>query len=304
MKMISPELCKRKNLPDSEPARVMTYLEILRPYQWLKNLLVFTPVFFAGKITDLLLLRSATGAALMFCATASFGYLLNDWLDRKRDANHPQKCRRPIPAGKFNNKDLLLLGAFLIFLIFFLSFYFRPDTNLSICLVVYLLLSLAYSFRLKNIACFEIYLIATFFVIRVLAGGLATGIHISSWLFATVFFLSLLITLAKRKNEIVTMGEDAQNHRVSLKHYPVVYLDHFLWAMAGVSIVTYALYTVENNQNLVYSIVPATYGVTRFLLVTEQGKGGGDPIVTLAKDYHLISATLVFLGLICLKIYG
>lgn len=126
MNMISPELCKRKNLPDSEPARVMTYLEILRPYQWLKNLLVFTPVFFAGKITDLSLLRSATGAALMFCATASFGYLLNDWLDRKRDANHPQKCRRPIPAGKFNNKDLLLLGAFLIFLIFFFILLLSP----------------------------------------------------------------------------------------------------------------------------------------------------------------------------------
>jgi len=294
---------KSKALHNTEPARIMTCLEMLRPYQWLKNQLVFTPVFFAGKITDLSLVWSATGATLMFCATASLGYVLNDWLDRKRDVNHPQKCQRPVPSGRVKKKDLLLLVALLISAILFLFFLFLPNMNLSMCLLAYLILSLAYSSGLKNIACFEIYLIAAFFVIRVLAGGLATGIHISNWLFATVFFLSLLITLAKRKNEIATMGEDAHNHRVSLKQYSVVYLDHFLWAMAGVSLVTYALYTVENNHNLVYSIVPATYGITRFLLVSEQGKGG-DPILTLAKDYHLLSATLVFLGLICFKIYG
>ena len=111
----------------------------------------------------------------MFCATAGFGYILNDWLDRERDANHPQKCRRPIPAGELKGKDLLLLVALLIFAIFFFFFYFLPDINLSICLLAYLILTLAYSFGLKNIACFEIYLIATFFVIRVLAGGLGAN---------------------------------------------------------------------------------------------------------------------------------
>ena len=282
--------------------KIKPYMTLIRPYQWIKNGLVFAPVLFAGKITNMELLLSTAAAAMMFCATASLGYVLNDWIDRKQDAQHPNKCNRPIPSGELGLKDVVLMSALLLSVIFFFSFNFLPNLKLSLCLLAYILMTLAYSLGLKRVPCLEIFLIAFFFVLRVLAGGYATGIRVSNWLFSTVFFLALLITIAKRKSEIVMMGTEATNHRSSLAQYSVPFLNHFLWAMACVSLVTYALYTVENGHNLVYSIIPATYGVIRFLMLTESGKGG-DPILTLVKDPHLLISTVVFLGLVCYKIY-
>ena len=283
-------------------SKLRSYVTLIRPYQWIKNGLVLAPVLFAGKITNGRLFLESVAAALMFCATASLGYVLNDWIDRKQDAQHPTKCNRPIPSGDLGFRDILLLGALLLSVIFFFSFNFLPNLKLSLCLFAYIIMTLAYSLGLKKIACLEIFLIAFFFVLRVLAGGFATGIQISNWLFSTVFFLALLITIAKRKSEILTLGPGAVNHRKSLAQYSLPFLNHFLWAMACVSLVTYALYTVENGHNLVYSILPATYGVIRFLMLTENGKGG-DPILTLIKDPHLVISTMVFLALVCYKIY-
>ncbi len=282
--------------------KLRSYVTLIRPYQWIKNGLVFAPILFSGKVTDGQLLLSSVAAAFMFCATASLGYVLNDWIDREQDAQHPHKCNRPIPSGRLEKKDVVLLGLLLLSVIFFFSFNFLPNLKLSLCLLAYIIMTLAYSLGLKKIPCLEIFLIAFFFVLRVLAGGFATGIRISNWLFSTVFFLALLITIAKRKSEIVTLGQEAVNHRSSLAQYSVPFLNHFLWAMACVSLVTYALYTVENGHNLVYSIIPATYGVIRFLMLTENGKGG-DPILTLVKDPHLLISTMVFLALVCYKIY-
>jgi uncharacterized membrane protein YqgA involved in biofilm formation len=136
-----------------------------------------------------------------------------------------------------------------------------------------------------------------------MAGGLATGIPVSDWLFLTVFFLALLITLAKRKSELVVLHKDAHNHRRSLTHYSPAYLNHFLWTTGGITILTYGLYVVGNKNNIIYSIIPATYGIARFLLLVDKGKGG-DPILTLVKDPHLVLTVLIFFGFICYHIYG
>ncbi|HEC32492.1 MAG TPA: hypothetical protein ENI41_08370, partial [Deltaproteobacteria bacterium] len=79
--------------------KLRSYVTLIRPYQWIKNGLVLAPVLFAGKITNGRLFLESVAAALMFCATASLGYVLNDWIDRKQDAQHPTKCNRPIPSG-------------------------------------------------------------------------------------------------------------------------------------------------------------------------------------------------------------
>ena len=99
------------------------------------------------------------------------------------------------------------------------------------------------------------------------------------------------------------MGAVAGGHRASLAQYSVEFLNFFLWTVAGVSLVTYALYTVENDHNLVITILPATYGVVRFIYLTDSGKGG-DPIITMLKDPHLLVCTVTFLLFICYKIYG
>jgi len=278
------------------------YLAVIRPYQWIKNVLVFAPVFFGGKLADMGLLMYAAGAALMFCIAASTGYVFNDWMDRKDDRNHPTKRMRPFASGILTGKDAILLGLILLAILIGMSLLLLPHYLLLTCVYAYFLMSVLYSSYFKRIALLEIYIVSFFFVMRVLAGGLATDIYISNWLFSTVFFLSLLITVAKRKTEIMVIGKDVMNHRVSLQHYPVSYLDHLLWTAGGVSIVTYALYTVEKGQLLVFSLIPATYGITRFIMLTNKGDGG-DPILALVKDSHLIIATLIFLTIICSNIY-
>ena len=282
--------------------KVEAYLAVIRPYQWIKNILVFAPMFFGGKLADMGLLLHATGAAFMFCITASTGYVFNDWMDRKEDRNHPTKRLRPFASGILNGRDAIFLGLALVIILGGMSFFLLSHYLFLICLYAYFLMSLLYSSYFKKITLLEIYIVSFFFVMRVLAGGLATDIYISNWLFATVFFLSLLITVAKRKTEIMVIGKDSPNHRLSLQHYPISYLDNLLWTAGGVSIVTYALYTVEKGQLLVFSLIPATYGITRFIMLTNRGDGG-DPILALMKDSHLIIATLMFLTIICSNIY-
>ena len=280
-----------------------SYIQIIRPYQWIKNLLVFAPIFFAGRLTEWNLLRLTIETSVIFCAVASLGYILNDWMDRDQDACHPEKCKRPIPSGRLKPGDLLLPVALLGSITALLSAGFAANPGLIACICSYLALTTIYSLGLKNIESLEIFMVASFFVLRVMAGGLATGIPVSDWLFLTVFFLALLITLAKRKCELVVLHKDAQNHRQSLTHYSPAYLDHFLWTMGGISILAYGLYVVGNKNNIIYSIIPATYGIARFLLLVDRGKGG-DPILTLLKDPHLVLTVLIFFGFICYHIYG
>jgi 4-hydroxybenzoate polyprenyltransferase len=278
------------------------YTAVIRPYQWIKNVLVFAPLFFAGKVADAGLLLHAFGAAFLFSLAASTGYVINDWMDRKEDRNHPTKNRRPFASGMLSGKDAIVLDLVLLGSLIAISFFLLPNYLLLVCVYAYFLMSVLYSSYFKRIPLLEIYVVSFFFVMRVLAGGLATHTPVSNWLFATVFFLSLLITVAKRKTEIMVIGKKSMHHRASLEHYPVSYLDHLLWTAGGVSVVTYALYTVEKGQFLVFSLIPATYGITRFIMLTNNGNGG-DPILALVKDGHLVIATAIFLAIICSNIY-
>ena len=242
-------------------------------------------------------------AACMFCLAASIGYIFNDWTDRKEDRNHPTKCMRPFASKDLSGKNAVRLTVLLTGILIGISIVLRHSYLLLICIYAYLLMSLLYSAYFKKIVLLEIYIVSFFFVMRVLAGGIATDIHISNWMFATIFFLSILISVAKRKTEIMVIGKsNMQNHRVTLQFYSMDYMDHFLWASGVISIVTYALYTVEKGQFLVYSLIPAAYGITKFIMITDEGKGG-DPILTLVKDIHLIMATLIFLTIISCNIY-
>ncbi len=287
----------------SFPGKIAAYLTIIRPYQWIKNILVFAPVFFGGKLTDFVVMTQAGLAAFMFCIAASIGYVFNDWMDRKEDKNHPTKCMRPFASEILNGRDAVFLLIVLVGVLIMISIALLHNPWLLICIYAYLLMSLLYSCCFKKIVLLEIYIVSFFFVMRVLAGGIATEISISNWMFATIFFLSILISVAKRKTEIMVIGNsNMSNHRATLKFYSVDYMDHFLWASGVISIVTYALYTVEKGQFLVYSLIPATYGITKFIMITNQGRGG-DPILALIKDIHLIMATLIFLAIIYCNIY-
>ncbi len=277
------------------------YVKLLRPYQWIKNLLLFAPLFFSGEITFEAVIHVLYGI-LCFCIASSLGYIVNDWIDHINDSNHPHKKDRPIAAGSISIKKAFILWLILFFLLLFMLIAILPPVLFLIYIFLYLILSILYSIYFRNIIILDLFIISFGFVLRVLAGGSITGIEVSRWLFMSVFFLSMIISIAKRKSELLVLKEDALYHRKNLMKYRQDDLSKMLWIMAGISLVVYTIYCIDKKNDLIYSVIPATYGVLRFCVLAEQGKTL-DPIGLFFRDVQLIIVTIIFLVFLSIKIY-
>jgi len=277
------------------------WIETFRIRHWVKNILVFAAPFFGGRIGESRYLLLSLIAFLAFSFAASFTYIVNDLVDRKRDRLHPRKRKRPIASGEVGtNSAILLSGLFLvasILLSLTLSFAFL------LFVVSYIILNLLYSALLKNYPLFDIFAISLGFILRVYGGGAATAIHISSWLFSTVFLLALLFSTGKRLAEERALGKDALNHRKTLGNYPEGFLRGVLWAMLAASLVTYALYTVEKGFSLFLTVPVAAFGLMRYAYLVESQREG-DPTEALLGDPLLLITSLFWVLFSYFLAYG
>ena len=293
-------------MPDDRTDMILffkNHIKLIRPNQWIKNLLLFSPLFFSGNLLDESLFIITCLGAFVFSLVSGLGYIVNDWMDKENDRVHPEKQNRPFCIKTVSGKSALVLSASLVFLIILISVFSRFPLLFMIYLLIYLLLSFSYSLYFKSVVILEIFVVAVGFVLRVLAGGALCNIEISSWLFLTVFFIAMMISIAKRLNELKELGnEDAVKHRKSQVGYSLNYLNNMLWACAGITLVVYSLYAVEHGKPVMYSIVPATYGIFRFIYLTDLGKGS-DPIKILFSDRQLLLTTLIFLLFLTFVIY-
>lgn len=268
----------------------------------MKNLLLFAPLFFSGQIsdkpvTDLIL------AFICFCFASSSGYILNDWLDRDRDQFHDEKKNRPISSGNISGVEAIMLSVVLVSVVVAICSLFQLSYDFILILCIYSGLTISYSFYAKHIVILELFSVSMGFVLRVLAGGAVSGIVISSWLFLTVLFISFLISVAKRLSEFEVLGEDvAVLHRQSQGGYTRAYLQHLLWGCGCITLVVYSLYVVEHDGVMIYSVLPASYGIFRFIYLTERGRGS-DPIKALFSDRQLFLTAMFFLIYLALIIY-
>lgn len=277
-------------------------LKLIRPYQWIKNLLLFSPLFFSGKIIDKHFFTTFLGV-LVFSFVSGIGYMLNDWMDRETDRFHPQKKHRPFCAGTVSGYSAVITGFLLLMLVLLIGINADFSFSFHIYTCAYLCMTVSYSLYFKSIPILEIFIVALGFVIRVLAGGAINDIVVSSWLFLTVFFIALMISIAKRVNEHKELGkDDAVLHRKSQVEYSMNFLNSMLWSSGGVTLVVYALYAVERGSLVVLSVIPATYGIFRFIYLTDLGRGS-DPIKTLFSDRQLLFTTLIFLMFLSIVIY-
>ena len=281
---------------------VRNHIKLIRPNQWIKNLLLFSPLFFSGNLLDDSLLVTCLGT-FVFSLVSGLGYIVNDWVDKENDRFHPEKQNRPFCTKTVSGKSALVLSGGLVFIIILISVFFHLPSLFIIYLLVYLLLTFSYSLYFKSVVILEIFVVAVGFVLRVLAGGALCNVEISSWLFLTVFFIAMMISIAKRLNELKELGrKDAILHRKSQIGYSLNYLNYMLWACGSVTLVVYSLYAVEHGKLVMYSIVPATYGIFRFIYLADLGQGS-DPIKTLFSDRQLLLTTLIFLLFLTLVIY-
>ncbi len=186
-------------------------LSILRPTQWLKNLMLFFPSFLGGELLLPGLLARGMVPFVAFCLASSSTYVLNDILDRERDKSHPRKSKRPIPSGMISHAQATALYFVLLFSALFIAFTVSP-VFIAI-LIAYLLVSVSYSFYLKHLPIIDLFCVSAGFLFRLQAGGEAFGVEITSWLFLSVFLLAIFLSTGKRLYEKNALGEKAGNHR-------------------------------------------------------------------------------------------
>lgn len=278
----------------------MDYFKLLRPRQWIKNLMLFFPSFLSGSLfsSDCI---SATGifAFTSFCCVSSALYIFNDLNDIERDVLHPVKCLRPIPSGAVSRLKASACSILLGLLGFVVTFFFVKQMMLY--LLLYSAVTIAYTLWLKKTPVVDLFCISCGFLVRLQSGGAIFNVEISEWLFLSVFFLSLCLSSGKRLSEQSLLGTDAVGHRSSLCGYPPGTLDAVLQVTAATVLVTYSMYTLVHPQ-LVYTVPLCTFGLFRYILRVKSGNNG-DPTESLFKDIPLLCVSILWALLVGWSIY-
>jgi 4-hydroxybenzoate polyprenyltransferase len=217
--------------------------ETLRPQQWIKNLFVLAPLFFSLQFRNLDILALGLAATLLFCLAAGSVYLINDIFDVEKDRNHPVKCKRPIPSGRLPVSIARVAAVVLAIGTVALCLLISPW--LAAVVGGYLVMNLAYSTALKHVAVVDVTIIATGFVLRVLAGQFATGVDVSNWLLGCTFLLALYLAMGKRAHEfhLHAKGEGSATRKV-LDRYREEHLQFGTLFVAGLTIAVYTIWTL------------------------------------------------------------
>jgi 4-hydroxybenzoate polyprenyltransferase len=276
------------------------FLALLRPSQWVKNIVVFAGPAAGLKLSSADSLNSATLTFAAFCLAASSSYVLNDIFDREADRSHPTKRNRPVAAGRIGVGAALATAGVLLAGCLTVATLFLP-LGVTVVLAFYWVMTLVYSAWLKERVILDVIVIAVGFVLRALAGSLAVGVPASEWLVACVFTLCLFMGFGKRRCEIAMIG-DAENisrHRHTLVRYTPDLLNHLLTVSAGITIITFLLYTLDaqhpapfHKEHLFYTLPLVVYGVFRFAMLTELGAHTGPTEIVLRDRAILLTIIL------------
>lgn len=266
---------------------------LLRPQQWLKNLIVFLPVFFSGNLFDVACLKAAAGIFMTFCMMSSAVYCLNDLLDAEDDRRHPVKCKRPVAAGDISKRTALLMAGALALLSVTVSLYLpvnNPPATAAL-LTAYALLNAAYCLRLKRYAIVDVFTIASGFVLRLVAGGVGCSIWLSPWMVCLTFLLSLFLAFAKRRDDVLLSEQKGIIARPNIVRYNLPFLNQVLSIIGTATIVCYILYTVSpevmERMDCEYVYTTSVFvlaGILRYLQITMVDLNSGSPTKILLKD--------------------
>lgn len=274
----------------------------LRPKQWLKNILVLAAPSAAGVVTRGDAAWKVGVTFLSFCAVSSSGYLVNDLVDVEEDRRHPVKRWRPIASGEVGSRLAIPVAAALAILGFALAGVVRWP--LLALVAGYLATSLAYTFWLKHVAVLDISVVASGFLLRTLAGGIAVEVPVSRWFLIVASFGSLFVVAGKRYREHITMGAERATVRTTLATYSQAYLRYLYMMSAAVMLAAYALWAFNQSHAegsvpwLELSIIPVVAAVLRYALLLEAGAGEAP------EDIFLRDRQLQMLGLTWTVLFG
>lgn len=269
-------------------------IESMRPRQWTKNLFLFVGLVFTDNWR---LLPTALVAFVAYCLMSSGVYLLNDVRDRRQDMLHPEKRNRPIARGDLSSTAAAASGVVLAAA--GLGFIFMLGVASGGVAVVFLVLQALYTLLLKRYVLVDVFAIAAAFVIRVIAGAVAIGVPSSEWLLVCTLQLALFLGFGKRRHELVQLAARAGDHRETLDHYSLAFLDQLISIVLGALIVSYSVYsasspTAASHPRMVATLPFVIYGVFRYLYLIHIRHMGGSPETVLLRDRPLQLALLAW----------
>ena len=275
---------------------MISYIQLLRPLQWIKNVFVFAPIFFSNHLLDRDYLFPTIIVSAAFCLISSSIYCFNDLRDVEADRLHPKKCKRPIASGNVSVKGgyammaICLVGAFALLLL-------SNSINTPYLYIIvggYWLMNIAYCIKLKQIAILDVSIIAIGFVMRVLAGGLAVDIWVSHWLVMMTFLVTLFLALSKRNDDYRIYEQTGIKPRVSITGYNKTFINEATAIVASVTMVSYIMYTMSED---VISRLGTRYvyltsgwvlaGLLRYLQNMIVYGLSGSPTKSLVKDHFI-----------------
>ncbi len=284
-------------------------IRLVRPKQWLKNVFVLIPVFFGGRLSDVHDLLATAFAFVAFSFAASSIYCFNDIIDADADRRHPVKCSRPVARGAVTMRQAYILMAQMILLALcvvlcgrYLSV-FTPSQALRVGGVIagYWLLNLAYCAWLKKYAIVDVSVIAFGFVLRVLAGGFATDIIPSRWLVLMTFLLTLFLSLAKRRDDVLRMNATGEAPRTNTIRYNLTFINQAITITASITTVCYIMYTVSpeviarfQTEYLYLTTCFVILGLLRYIQITVVDEQSGDPTKIMLRDRFMQAVVVLW----------
>ncbi len=290
-----------------ESGVVLGLIASMRPRQWPKNAFVFVALLFDRKVLDVPSMLAVTAAFVLLCLMSSAVYLMNDLADIESDRQHPTKKNRPLPSGRLSPRVALVAAVFLAAASLVAGY--LMNLELAIILLAYLLLQVAYTFKLKHVVLLDVLTIAAGFILRIAAGVAVIDVErFSPWLYVFGGFLALFMALGKRRYELVLLGGEAASHRAILDDYNLDLIDRLQSLVTTSVVVSYSLYTflaegLPKNHTMMLSIPFLLYGIFRYLYLIHVRGEGGAPEEILLRDRPLQASLLLYGAVVFIALY-
>lgn len=269
-------------------------MRLLRPQQWIKNAFLIAPLIFSKHLFNAAYLTTTLLALIVFSLVSSSVYIINDIADREADRQHPVKKNRPIASG------VLSIPEALVVLMVVLALIVSAGRNLNhpfqLAAILYFLINLGYSFGLKKVILVDVFVIASGFMLRVLAGAFAIAVLISPWLVLCTLFVSVFLAISKRRGELLlTSHTDGYSGRTVLHEYDLPLVDQLMTIAAAGMAISYALYTVADRtvtifgtDNLIFTTVFVLFGIFRYLFLVRKKEMDDNPAHVLITDVAMV----------------
>ena len=281
--------------------KIKTFIQLIRPKHWLKNGLVLLPALFAGNILERNILLIGFFGFISFSFLASAVYTVNDICDAKHDRLHEKKKLRPLAMGELGTSTAVTCAVLLIAVCAVANVFAGAGTAAWVCLVVYLVLNLVYSFGLKHIPLVDLVILASGFVLRIVYGSVITGIPVSNWMYLVIISASFYMSLGKRRNEVAKSADI----RPVFKYYNHSFLDKNMYVCFSLTVVFYSLWCIDSPVSgmLIWTVPVTLLILMRYSMITET-RTSGDPVDVLMSDKILIFLTGAYMSMMFVFLYG